>query len=638
MNDTTAAAESIDAFLRDHERKELLRFITCGSVDDGKSTLIGRLLYDSHKILEDQLAAVRNDSTRWGTTGEDTDLALLVDGLQAEREQGITIDVAYRYFDTQRRKYIIADTPGHEQYTRNMATGASTAQLAVILVDAARGVKVQTRRHSFIVSLMGIRHVIVAVNKMDAVDFSREVFESIRLECEEFIGRLGVREIHCVPVSALRGDNVVHGSSAMPWYTGKPLQELLDTIELAAPADLPDLRFPVQYVNRPDASFRGYAGTLAAGFVRQGDAVMALPSRRMSRVRSIVTHGGELAQAGVGHAVTLTLEDELDISRGDVLVHSDRAPSVGDRFDAHVIWMADAPLLPGKQYEFKIGTRHVFGTIEELHHRIDVNDLSEHAAAELKLNEIALCRIALAEQVAFDAYGSCRETGGFIVIDRLQHGTVGAGMIRRAAGHVMAERAGNLFWAPTRVTRQQRANQKGQAPCILWFTGLSGSGKSTVANAVEQMLFLRGHHSYLLDGDNVRHGLNKDLDFSDAGRVENIRRIGEVAKLFVDAGLIVLTAFISPFRSDRQLVRELVQPGEFVEIYLSTALEVCESRDPKGLYAKARSGGVKDFTGVSSPYEAPESAEIVLDTEKVSVGESVERIVRFLEGAGRLRN
>jgi len=638
MRGASSAAQRIEEFLQRHERKELLRFITCGSVDDGKSTLIGRLLYDSQKILEDQLAAVRSDSARWGTTGDETDLALLVDGLQAEREQGITIDVAYRFFDTERRKFIIADTPGHEQYTRNMATGASTADLAVILVDAARGVQVQTRRHSFIVALMGIRHVVVAINKMDAVDYSREVFESIRGLCEEFIGRLGIPDIRCVPLSALRGDNVVNRSSAMSWYTGPALLEILDTVDVRPAHELSDLRMPVQYVNRPDASFRGYSGTVVAGQIRQRDTVMALPSRRTSRVRTITTFDGEVEGAVTRQAITVTLEDEIDISRGDILVHGDRAPSVADRLDAHLIWMADAPLLPGKQYEFKLGTRYVPGAVESIHHRIDVNDLSEHAANELRLNEIAMCRIALGEQVAFDAYETCRGTGSFVVIDRLQHTTVGAGMIRRAASHAMAERSGNLFWQPTRVLTQQRANQKGQLPCILWFTGLSGAGKSTVANALEQMLYLRGHHSYLLDGDNVRHGLNKDLDFTDAGRVENIRRIGEVAKLFVDAGLIVVTAFISPFRSDRQLVRNLVKEGEFVEIYVSTPLEVCEQRDPKGLYVKARRGTIKDFTGVTSPYEAPEDAEISLDTSRLSVQESVEAIIRFLQSSGRLKN
>jgi bifunctional enzyme CysN/CysC len=638
MHGPVPAAQRIAEFLARHEDKELLRFITCGSVDDGKSTLIGRLLFDSQKILEDQLAAVRNDSARWGTTGDETDLALLVDGLQAEREQGITIDVAYRFFDTERRKFIIADTPGHEQYTRNMATGASTADLAIILVDAERGVQVQTRRHGHIVALMGIQHVIVAVNKMDLVAYDRARFDEIRVEYEKFLEALGVPDVRCVPVSALRGDNIVHGSAAMAWYTGTPLLEILDTIDVRRVHELEDLRLPVQYVNRPDASFRGYSGTIAAGRTRKGDAVMALPSRRTSRVRAISTYDGELEEAHVGQAITVTLEDEIDISRGDVLVHSDRSPSVGDRFDAHLIWMADAPLLPGKQYEFKLGPRYVNGTVEIIHHRIDVNDASEHAVRELKLNEIGLCRIALNEQVAFDTYDTCRSTGGLVVVDRLQHGTVGAGMIRRAAIHAMAERAGNLFWQPTRVTRDQRANQKGQQPCILWLTGLSGAGKSTVANALEQMLHLRGHHSYLLDGDNVRHGLNKDLDFTDAGRVENIRRIGEVAKLFVDAGLIVVTAFISPFRSDREMVRKLVNEGEFVEIHVSTPIEVCEQRDPKGLYAKARTGTIKNFTGVSSPYEAPETPELNLDTSRLSVQESVATIIRYLEATGRLKN
>jgi len=472
---------------------------------------------------------------------------------------------------------------------------------------------------------------------MDLVAFDQGVFETIRGQCEALLGRLGVPDVRCVPVSALRGDNVVHGSESMSWYGGKPLLEILDTIDIKS-EQFADLRLPVQYVNRPNAAFRGYAGTIEAGKVQVGDAVMALPSRRTSRVKSIVTYDGELREAGIGKAVTLTLDDEIDISRGDVLVHTDRAPSVSDRFDAQIIWMADAPLLPGKQYELKVGSRYVFGTVERIHHRSDVNDMSTHAADELKLNEIAFCRVAVKEPVVFDAYGTCRATGAFVIIDRLHHTTAGAGMIKTPAGHAIADQSGDVYWQPTRVTREQRANQKGQKPCVLWFTGLSGSGKSTVANALEQALFLRGHHSYLLDGDNVRHGLNKDLDFTDAGRVENIRRIGEVAKLFVDAGLIVLTAFISPFRSDRLLVRNLLGDGEFVEIYVSTPLDVCESRDPKGLYSRARSGAIKHFTGVSSPYEAPENAEITLDTSKLSVQESIEAIVRYLENTGRLRN
>jgi bifunctional enzyme CysN/CysC len=630
------AAVSLAEFLGRHEAKELLRFITCGSVDDGKSTLIGRLLHDTQQILEDQLAAVTSDSRKWGTTGGEVDLALLVDGLQAEREQGITIDVAYRYFDTDRRKYIIADCPGHEQYTRNMATGASTADLAVILVDAARGVQVQTRRHAYIVSLLGIRHVVVAVNKMDLVGYDEDVFRRISDDCLTIPG-IRDAEARIIPVSALKGDNVVTRGAGMPWYQGPTIIEWLDTVDVSRD-QFADLRLPVQYVNRPDASFRGYAGTVAAGRVAVGDPIMAVPSRRLSKVREIVRFDGNPASAGAGMDVTVTLEDELDISRGDVLVHPDRSPSVGRIFDAHVIWMSDSPLLPGKQYEFKLSHRYLRGTVESIHHRVDVNDLSEHPAAELKLNEVGLCRIVLAEQAAFDTYASCRSTGALIVVDRLTHATAGAGMILRSAAPQGAHHDVSVFWQPTRVRHMQRANQKAQRPCILWFTGLSGAGKSTIANAVEQALYLRGHHSYLLDGDNIRHGLNKDLDFSDAGRVENIRRIGEVAKLFVDAGLIVVTAFISPFRSDRRMVRELVQEGEFVEVFINTPIEVCEKRDPKGLYAKARAGQLPHFTGVTSPYEAPEAAEIEIDSSKMTVAESVDRVIRYLEAHGRLKN
>ena len=624
-------------FLRSHEAKTLLRFITCGSVDDGKSTLIGRMLHDTHGILEDQLAAVTSDSRKWGTTGNEVDLALLVDGLQAEREQGITIDVAYRYFDTDQRKYIIADCPGHEQYTRNMATGASTADLAIILIDASRGVQIQTRRHAYIISLLGIRHIIVAVNKMDLVGYDEKVFRRIHDECLEVTGIKGA-DARIVPVSALKGENVVTAGNAMPWYKGPTIIEVLDTIDVGRDQELQDLRMPVQYVNRPDHTFRGYAGTIAAGSVAVGDPIMAVPSRRMSKVRDIIHFDGNLAKAAGGMAVTLALEDELDVTRGDVLVHPDRSPSISRIIDAHIIWMNDSPLLPGRQYEFKLSHRYLRGTIESIHHRIDVNDLSEHAATELKLNEVGLCRIVLAEQAAFDTYATCRNTGALIVVDRLTHATAGAGMILRSAAPQGSQGDVSVYWQPTKVRHEQRANQKAQRPCILWFTGLSGAGKSTIANAVEQSLFLRGHHSYLLDGDNIRHGLNKDLDFSDAGRVENVRRIGEVAKLFVDAGLIVVTAFISPFRSDRRLVRDLVQTGEFVEVFVSTPLEICEQRDPKGLYVKAREGAIKHFTGVSSPYEAPEAAEIVIDSSKLSVAECVDKVIRYLEAQGRLKS
>ena len=631
------AAVKLADFLLRHEAKGLLRFITCGSVDDGKSTLIGRMLHDTQQILEDQLAAVTSDSRKWGTTGTEVDLALLVDGLQAEREQGITIDVAYRYFDTDKRKYIIADCPGHEQYTRNMATGASTADLAVILIDASRGVQVQTRRHAYIVSLVGIRHIIVAVNKMDLVGYDEKVFRRIHDHCLQIQGIKGA-DARIVPVSALKGDNVVTAGSGMPWYQGPTIIELLDSIDVSDDQELQDLRMPVQYVSRPDASFRGYAGTIAAGKVAVGDPVMAVPSRRLSKVREIVCFDGNPKKAAAGLACTLALEDELDISRGDLLVHPDRSPSVSRIFDAHIIWMSDTPLLPGRQYEFKLSHRYLRGTVESIQHRIDVNDLSEHAATELRLNEVGLCRIVLAEQAAFDTYATCRSTGALIVVDRLNHATAGAGMILRSAAPQGAHQDVSVYWQPTRVRHEQRANQKAQGPCILWFTGLSGAGKSTIANAVEQTLFLRGHHSYLLDGDNIRHGLNKDLDFSDAGRVENIRRIGEVAKLFVDAGLIVVTAFISPFRSDRRLVRELVEPGKFVEVFVSTPLEVCEQRDPKGLYAKAREGAIRNFTGVTSPYEAPEAAEIVIDSSKLSVAECVDKVIRYLEAQGRLKS
>ncbi len=632
------AAVKLEEFLRRHEAKEMLRFITCGSVDDGKSTLIGRLLYDSQQILEDQLAAVTSDSRKWGTTGSGVvDLALLVDGLQAEREQGITIDVAYRYFDTHKRKYIIADCPGHEQYTRNMATGASTADLAVILVDAARSVQVQTRRHAYIVSLLGIRRILVAVNKMDLIGYDEARFRKIVEECLAIPG-IRAADAQIVPVSALLGDNVVSRGAGMPWYRGPTVLEFLDSVPLGGDEGAPDLRLPVQYVNRPDASFRGYAGTIAAGEIAVGDPIMAVPSRRMSKVREIVTFDGKLERACAGQAVTVTLEDEIDISRGDLLVHPDRSPSVGRILDAHLIWMSDAPLLPGKQYEFKLSQRYLRGTVESIHHRVDVNDLSEHPAAELRLNEVGLCRIVLAEQAAFDNYASCRGTGALIVVDRLTHSTMGAGMVLRNAAPQGAQGDVSVFWQPTRVRHVQRANQKAQQPCILWFTGLSGAGKSTIANAVEQALYLRGHHSYLLDGDNIRQGLNKDLDFTDAGRVENIRRIGEVAKLFVDAGLIVVTAFISPFRSDRRLVRDLVEPGQFVEVFVSTPLEICERRDAKGLYAKAREGSIRNFTGISSPYEAPESAEIEVDSSKLSVAECVDRVIRYLEAHERLKN
>jgi bifunctional enzyme CysN/CysC len=627
----------IQAYLETHERKDLLRFITCGSVDDGKSTVIGRLLYDTQLIYEDQLAAVRRDTTKYGTTGEELDLALLVDGLQAEREQGITIDVAYRYFSTEKRKFIIADTPGHEQYTRNMATGASTAQLAILLVDARKGVQVQTRRHSFIVSLLGIRHLLLAVNKMDLVSFDPDVFTRICEEYREFVDKLGVRDVRCVPVSALRGDNIAQASTAMPWYDGPTLLELLETVEIVADINPRDFRFPVQYVNRPHLDFRGFCGTVAAGAVRPGDEVVALPSGQRSRISTIVTAEGNLPEAFTGQAVTLTLSDEIDVSRGDLLVHPDRLPPVAETFDARVVWMADAPLLPGRQYDLKLGTRLLPAMPETLHHRVDVNTLEHQRAEELRLNEIGYCRFSLNQPVPFDAYDEIPGTGGFIVIDRVNNATVGAGMIVRPVIRPLVDKSRNVVWYEHRVAKAQRANQKAQRPCVIWLTGLSGSGKSTLANTLEQRLLQRGYHSYLLDGDNVRHGLNRDLGFSKDDRIENIRRIGEVAALFADAGLIVITAFISPFRADRALVRALVPEGEFVEVHVHASLEACERRDPKGLYAKARAGVIRDFTGIDSPYEAPERPELILDTERDSVEICLERLLGYLHERRILR-
>ncbi|MDS4021019.1 MAG: sulfate adenylyltransferase subunit CysN [Candidatus Competibacter sp.] len=620
----------IQAYLETHERKDLLRFITCGSVDDGKSTLIGRLLYDTQLIYEDQLSAVRRDTTRYGTTGEELDLALLVDGLQAEREQGITIDVAYRYFSTEKRKFIIADTPGHEQYTRNMATGASTAQLAVLLVDARKGVQVQTRRHSFIVSLLGIRHLVLAVNKMDLVGHDPAVFERICADYLDFITKLDVRDVRCVPVSALRGDNIAEPSAVMTWYQGPTLLHVLETVEVAADRNIRDFRFPVQYVNRPNLDFRGFCGTIAAGTVRPGDSIVALPSGRRSRVATIVTADGNLAEAFPGQAVTLTLSDEIDVSRGDLLVHPDRLPAVAESFDARLVWMADAPLLPGRQYDIKLGTRLLPATPTELHHRIDVNTLEHQRVEELGLNEIGYCRFSLNQPAPFDPYEAIPGTGNFIVIDRITNVTVGAGMIVRPVVRPMVDKSRNVVWHQHKVMRAQRANQKAQRPCVIWLTGLSGSGKSTLANALEQRLLLRGYHSYLLDGDNIRHGLNQDLGFSMEDRVENIRRIGEVAALFADAGLIAITAFISPFRADRAMVRALVPEGEFIEVYVRASLEACEGRDPKGLYAKARAGVIRDFTGIDSPYEAPERPELMLDTERDSPEVCVERLLAYL--------
>lgn len=621
----------IEKVLAEDSEKDLLRFITCGSVDDGKSTLIGRLLFDSKQVYEDQLAAVGRDSKKWGTQGDAADLALLVDGLQSEREQGITIDVAYRYFATARRKFIIADTPGHEQYTRNMATGASTAELAVILVDASKGIQTQTRRHSFIVSLLGIKQVIVAVNKMDLVDYGQGRFEAIRDEYLEFANKLGFERVLCMPVAALGGDNVINRGGNLDWYDGPTVIEALEEAPAGHSVDNEDFRLPVQYVNRHSSSFRGFAGTIAGGRVAVGDPVMVMPSGRQSNVARIVTFDGDLDAAEAGQAVTLTLSDELDISRGDWLVHPDERPRVAEALDARMVWMADSPLLAGRQYDIKLGPRTVSAIPELVHHRIDVNSLEHQHVERLDLNEIGLVRWRLSAPAAFDSYQHNRHTGAFIVVDRVSNLTVGAGMIVRPVTDTLADKSGNVVWHEHKITKTQRAGQKAQRPAVLWFTGLSGAGKSSVANALEQALFQRGQHSYLLDGDNVRHGLNRDLGFTDEDRVENIRRIGEVARLMADAGLVVLTAFISPFRSDRAMVRELMEPGEFIEIYVKASLETCEGRDPKGLYARARAGAIKHFTGIDSPYEAPEHPELVVDTEKLSVEEGVDLLIDYLE-------
>ncbi len=632
---TSARPSTLEEFLAQQREIDLLRFITCGSVDDGKSTLIGRLLHDTRQVFDDQLNAVANDSKRWGTTGEVPDLALLVDGLQAEREQGITIDVAYRYFSTPKRKFIVADCPGHEQYTRNMATGASTAEAAVVLVDAEKGIRVQTRRHAHIVALLGVQNIILAVNKMDRIGYDKARFESIAGEFAVYAHKLGVPNVEVIPVSALQGVNVVaRGTAETPWYTGRTLLEALEGIEVVS-SNFKELRFPIQFVSRPDANFRGYAGTIASGEIAVGDSVLALPSRKSSTVREITTADGPLERAGAAQAVTVVLEDEIDLSRGDVLVHPDHRPTLARTFDAHLIWMGEAPLLPGKRYEFKIGARYVKGLIDSIQHRIDVNDLSTREAEALDLNGLARVRVALEEPVAIDDYKLSRATGSFIIVDLLHFGTVGAGMV--IAPNTQGARANtDIVWQPTRVTAAIRANQKGQKPAVVWFTGLSGSGKSTLANALEQALVHRGHHSFLLDGDNVRHGLNKDLDFSEAGRAENIRRIGEVSALFVDAGLIVITAFISPFRADRNRIRERIGDANFIEIYLSTSLEECERRDPKGLYQKARAGEIREFTGIDSPYEPPIAPQLTIDTSKVEMSAAVETILRYLENKGFL--
>ncbi|VWC40293.1 adenylylsulfate kinase [Burkholderia lata] len=608
------------------QTQDLLRFITCGSVDDGKSTLIGRLLYESNMLFDDQLTQLEADSKKVGTQGGELDFALLVDGLSAEREQGITIDVAYRFFATARRKFIVADTPGHEQYTRNMITGASTADLAVILIDARKGVLTQTRRHSHLVALIGIKRVVLAINKMDLVDYDRAVFERIDADYRAFAAELGLAEIVSIPMSALRGDNVITPSARMPWYAGPTLMQHLDTLPLAARVTRDEpFRLPVQWVNRPHLNFRGYAGSIASGEIRVGERVRVLPSGKESRVASVITQGGESDIARAGDAVTLTLADEIDISRGDMIARADAPPEVADQFEATLVWMHDAPLLPGRPYLVKLGTQTVGATCATPKYKIDVNTREHLAARTLALNEIGVCNLSFDRPVAFDPYDRNRHTGGFIVIDRVTNDTVGAGML-----HFALRRAHNVHWQAVDVDRAARAAQKAQTPRIVWLTGLSGAGKSTIANLVEKRLHALGKHTYLLDGDNVRHGLNRDLGFTEADRVENIRRVAEVARLMLDAGLITLVSFISPFRAERDMARALVGPDEFVEVFVDTPLAVAEERDPKGLYKKARRGELKHFTGIDSPYEPPAQAELRVDTVAESPEEAADRIVAYL--------
>ena len=619
-------ATDIDSYLAAHEQKELLRFITCGSVDDGKSTLIGRMLYESHMLFDDQLAALEADSKKVGTQEGEIDFALLVDGLAAEREQGITIDVAYRFFSTDKRKYIVADTPGHEEYTRNMATGASTADVAIILVDASQGVLTQTRRHSFIVSMVGVKRIILAVNKLDLVDYSQDVFESIVSDYSEFAEEaLSLDEITAIPISALKGDNIVGSSENTPWYQGSSIMEYLESVEVSATSQSRPFRMPVQWVNRPNLDFRGFAGLIGSGMVSPGDRIRVLPSGTESTVERIVTMEGDLELAGAGRSVTLTLSDEIDISRGDSIVAADSPCGSADQFQTRILWMDESAMMPGRQYLFKSNTQTTSMTLGRLNHRIDVNTLEELPAKVLDMNEIGVCNISLSSRVAFDSYEDDPTMGGFIIIDRMTNNTVGMGLIDYAL-----RRAENIHWQSMDVTKQSRAEQKSQQPKLLWFTGLSGSGKSSIANILEKKLQAMGRHTITLDGDNVRHGLNRDLGFTKADRVENIRRVGETSKLMVEAGLICIASFISPFASEREMVRNLMGDGEFIEVFVDTPLEVCEQRDVKGLYAKARAGELPNFTGISSPYESPENPEIRIDTTDMSAEDAADSIIDYL--------
>jgi len=619
-------AEDINAYLETHQHKTMLRFITCGSVDDGKSTLIGRLLYDSKMIFEDQLAALENDSKKMGTQGQEIDFALLVDGLAAEREQGITIDVAYRFFATEKRKFIVADTPGHEQYTRNMVTGASTADLAVILIDARKGVLTQTKRHSYLVQLLGIRHVVLAVNKMDLVDYDQATFDRIVADYREFAESIGIEDFVAIPISGFKGDNITGPSGNTPWYTGPALLPHLEAVEVNNTQNQQKpFRMPVQWVNRPNLDFRGFSGTIATGSIKPGDEIRVLPSGKTSSVGRIVTFDGDREEAVAGEAVTLTFADEIDCSRGQVITTAKEPVEVADQFESTVVWMDEEELLPGRAYWMKIGTQTVSATVAHPKYQVNVNTLEHTAAKTLDLNAIGVANVTTDREIPFEAYSDNRDLGGFILIDKVANRTVAAGMI-----HFALRRAQNIHWQAVDISREDHAVMKNQKPAVLWMTGLSGSGKSTIANIVEKKLARMNRHTFLLDGDNVRHGLNKDLGFTDADRVENIRRVGEVAKLMTDAGLIVITAFISPFRSERDMVRGMMQPGEFVEVFIDTPLEEAERRDVKGLYAKARSGQLKNFTGIDSPYEAPENAEIRIDTTAMTPEEAADLIIAKL--------
>jgi len=624
-------SSALDIYLRAQEKRDLLRFITCGSVDDGKSTLIGRLLYEGKMLLDDQLDSLKTESARVGTQGGDLDFALLVDGLSAEREQGITIDVAYRFFATDKRKFIVADTPGHEQYTRNMATGASTADLAIILADVHRSSELltQTRRHSYICSMLGIRHIVLAVNKMDLVQYDQGVFKAYVAKYMAFARELGLAEVEAIPLSALRGDNVVAPSKHMPWYRGPALLPYLETVEFGREAASRPFRMPVQWVNRPNADFRGFAGTITSGAVNPSDRIKVLPSAQEATITRIVTMDGDLESAVHGQAVTLVLDREIDVSRGDVVCAADAPVAIADQFAAHLLWMAPEELLPGRSYLMKVGTSTAQATVTALKHKVSINTLEHSAAKTLHLNEIGLCNLSLDKAIAFEPYSESREAGSFILIDRITNQTIGMGLIDFAL-----RRASNIHWQSLEVSRAARADQKGQKAAVIWFTGLSGSGKSTIATALEKRLFSLGRHTYVLDGDNVRHGLNRDLGFTDVDRVENIRRVAEVSRLMVDAGLLVIVSFISPFSSERDAARNLMGEGEFIEVFVDAPLEVCESRDPKGLYKKARRQELMNFTGIGSPYEAPEHPDVHLETAQLSVEAAVEQLVALLEAKG----